>query len=649
MNARWDRMYAMAAMVAAPLLMAAVAAGQDSERILEFHTDITVHRDSTLTVIETIKVRATGDKIKRGIYRDFPVRYSGRDFSRARVPFEVVSVERDGRPEPYHTETKPPYERVYIGSVDVMLKPGEYTYRLTYRTGRQLGYFTDHDELYWNVTGNEWDFPIDKVSAAVTLPAGIPADRIHHEGYSGPRGAKGQDYTSSVEAQGQARFATTRPLAPGEGLTIVVTFPKGFVAEPTAEEKIAFFFQDNVVILVGLVGAVVAAVYFLLAWARVGRDPEKGVIIPLFGPPEDMSPADVRYVLRMGFDRACLAATVIGLAVKRRLTIKEDNGKYTLIRDKDHPGGKLSSREEDVLQQLLSSRQLELDNKNHSKISGAVKKLKDSLAAAYSGKLFFPNRKHFIVGAAMSVATMAAMALTGAIVLRDPSVPFLAIWLSGWSVGVFFLVAMCLSAWRAVLAGGGGAFERAGTVGAAVFITLFATPFVVGEVVVGFLLLKATSLWLLPVLAALLLLNVGFFHLLKRPTVDGRKVMDQIEGFRMYLATAEADTLNAAYPPQRTPELFEKFLPYALALGVENAWAGKFADVLGKADQGGYEPQWYRGTAWATFGATAFATSFGSSFSGAMASAGTAPGSSSGSGGGGSSGGGGGGGGGGGW
>ena len=119
----------------------------------------------------------------------------------------------------------------------------------------------------------------------------------------------------------------------------------------------------------------------------------------------------------------------------------------------------------------------------------------------------------------------------------------------------------------------------------------------------------------------------------------------------MYLGTAEQELLEAAHPPARTPELFEKFLPYALALGVENAWAEKFQDVLARAalEKGGYRPGWYRGGAWGAMGASAFAASLGSSFSSALSSASTPPGSRSGSGGGGSSGGGGGGGGGGGW
>ena len=125
--------------------------------------------------------------------------------------------------------------------------------------------------------------------------------------------------------------------------------------------------------------------------------------------------------------------------------------------------------------------------------------------------------------------------------------------------------------------------------------------------------------------------------------------MDQVEGFKMYLAVAEKDRLNYVNPPLKTPELFEKYLPYALALDVEQAWAEQFSDILKEAAQGqeGYSPRWYSGTSWSTLGAGGFSTGLGSSFSSAISSSSVAPGS--GGGGGGSSGGGGGGGGGGGW
>jgi uncharacterized membrane protein len=158
------------------------------------------------------------------------------------------------------------------------------------------------------------------------------------------------------------------------------------------------------------------------------------------------------------------------------------------------------------------------------------------------------------------------------------------------------------------------------------------------------------------IIAMAILLNVLFHHLLKAPTLAGRALMDRIEGFRMFLKAVDADRLQTmSPPPNKTPELFERFLPYALALGVEQAWAHQFSQVLAQAaaapggSGGGYSPSWYTGAAIGGFSAVSFTSSFSSSFSSAVSSSSAAPGSGSGGGGGGSSGGGGGGGGGGGW
>ncbi len=621
------------------------------ERILKFDSAITVHKDASMTVIETITVNATGKKIRRGIYRDFPVRYVGRDFRRVVVPFDIIRVERNGKPEPYHTKREGNYERIYIGSESRRVESGVHTYALTYKTGRQLGFFAKHDELYWNVTGNEWEFEIDEVTASVALPDGVPDRSIRHEAYTGAEGAKGREYESSVDAAGRAVFKTTRPLALNEGLTIVVTWPKGFVAEPTFEQKLDYFFRDNGIVVAALIGMLVTLAYFTVAWVNVGLDPEKGTIIPLFDAPEGLCPASVRYILRMGFDKACFAAAVISAGVKRCLTIEDDDGDYVLQSAGDADTSALSRGEKKVLHKLLrGGGSIELDNSNHQKFQSAIKGLKEVLADEYEGQLFFSNRKWFMPGVVLSVLTIAAVGLTAVLIEGNPAVAFLCVWLTGWSFGTFFLVRQVIATWAAVR-GQKTAFSKAGSVGGALFITVFAVPFCVAEVVVLGILATMTSLWLLPILVLIGLVNVLFCRLLKRPTPEGRQIMDQIEGLRMYLGTAEQDQLSAMQSPERTPELFEKFLPYALALGVENEWAESFREVLERAAQaeGGYQPAWYHGAAWSTVGAVSFASSFSGSFHSALSSASTAPGSSSGSGGGGSSGGGGGGGGGGGW
>jgi len=633
----------LAVLVSAPPAPGAVQ-GTD-ERILAYHSDIAVGADGYVTVTETIQVRAAGNQIQRGIYRDFPVRYAGRDLRRVIVPFEVLGIERDGRPEPYHTESHDPYLRIYAGHEDVFVERGVHTYRLTYRVGRLLGFFRDHDELYYNVTGNEWAFPINEASATVVLPQGVPRDAIRCEAYTGPKGAKGEDHASSVDAAGQALFRATRPLGAGEGLTIVVTWPKGFVAAPTFGDEVTWALRDNGMVLVGLVGLIVVAAYYVAAWARVGRDPPKGVIIPLFEPPEGMGPASVRYLLRMGYDKVCFAATVMDLAVKGRLTIEDDDGQFRLERSSGAEQGDLGKAEGEVLQALLGSQSsITLRSTNHSTFQGAIGALKERLADTHEGRHFASNIRWLIPGVVLSVATLVAVVLMGAVAWGSPEVAFLSVWLSVWTLGVVMLLRSVIIAWRGVLGGRGG-------IAGAVFLTLFSIPFVGGEVFAGSMLLATTSVWMLPILVLLALLNAKFHHFLKRPTLEGRRLMDLIEGFKMYLGTAERNLATASPEPTQTVALFEAYLPYAVALGVENAWAAKFAEVIERAAAGGeaYSPGWYHGTAWQTLGASGFASSFGSSLASAFSAASTAPGSSSGSGGGGASGGGGGGGGGGGW
>ncbi|MBW2690271.1 MAG: DUF2207 domain-containing protein, partial [Deltaproteobacteria bacterium] len=226
------------------LLLALVPSAMAKERILSFHSDIEIFADSSMQVTETIRVRSEKKEIKRGIYRDFPTDYKDRFGNRYRVDFEVVEVTRDGRPDGWHTKAEGKGVRVYMGRKDDYLDSGDYTYMLTYRTNRQLGFFDDHDELYWNVTGNHWSFPIEEVSARVILPAGIRAEQLVPEAYTGPLGATGRDYRATVDVDGSVRFETTRTFKRGEGLTIVVSWPKGFVHEPTRREEVNFLLRD---------------------------------------------------------------------------------------------------------------------------------------------------------------------------------------------------------------------------------------------------------------------------------------------------------------------------------------------------------------------------------------------------------------------
>jgi len=130
------------------------APAQNAERILSYDTYVTVNDDGSMLVREAIRVHVTGQKIVHGIYRDFPTEYKDKMGLRKRVPFEIESVRRDEQDEPYHTGTRDNGIRVYVGPRFGSAPLGDHLYEITYRTDRQIGFYEDRDELYWNVTGN---------------------------------------------------------------------------------------------------------------------------------------------------------------------------------------------------------------------------------------------------------------------------------------------------------------------------------------------------------------------------------------------------------------------------------------------------------------------------------------------------------------
>ena len=623
----------------------AVSSAAGSERILDFQSRIIVHRNGSMTVSEDITVVCDGKQIKRGIFRDFPTRYKDRHGNTVQITFDVREIFRDGRPEPYHIKDLSNGKRVYIGRKDTLLKPGTYTYRISYKTSRQLGFFKDFDELYWNVTGNGWSFPIDHVEAVVTLPPGT--EILKKTAYTGSQGSKGQDYTTETNEQGEVSFATTRTLLPEEGLTIALAWPKGIVDEPTTSDKVGSLWKDNQGAGWGIIGLIVLLAFYLTAWFRVGKDPAKGTIIPLFPPPEGVSPALARVIMRLGLrDDKVFAVAVVNMAVKGYLKIRQDEDHVWTLEKTGADGKGLSGGEAKIAGKLFSmGSRVKLQKANHERIGKAQKELSKYLMREARNKYFILNSGYFAAGLAITVLILVAVIL-GANQLETAL--FAGVWLTIWTTGCVFLAIRVITAWRRVgTPDGKRILHSAGAVG----ITLFSLPFFVGEGVGIWLFTSAAS----PLAGGTLLLlgciNALFYHLLKAPTLTGRKLMDKIEGFKRYLSIAEKDRLNLLNPPEKTPQLFERFLPYALALDVEQEWGEQFADILGASsrDDGGYRPGWYTGSAWRPGSMTGFVSSLGTSLSGAISSASTSPGSSSGSGGGGSSGGGGGGGGGGGW
>ena len=210
-------------------------------------------------------------------------------------------------------------------------------------------------------------------------------------------------------------------------------------------------------------------------------------------------------------------------------------------------------------------------------------------------------------------------------------------WLTFWTLGVAGLFRKVAQAWRSALHSEKGQII---SIGGALFLTAFTIPFLFGESMGFTFLVTFTSISLAIFLLAAAALHILFIYLLKAPTLAGRLMLDRVQGFKMFVGKVEGDRLNRTAPPQQTPEVFEKYLPYALALDVEQDWAEQFSGVLGAAgtvpgSPPAYVPSFYSGSSWNGSSGTNFASSFSSSFTSAISSSSAAPGSSSGSGGGG--------------
>ncbi|MDX1499820.1 MAG: DUF2207 domain-containing protein [Woeseiaceae bacterium] len=563
-----------------------LAAGAE-ERIHEFASEIVVMADAWIQVTETITVTAEGKRIRRGIYRDFPTRYRDRLGNAYVVDFEPLAVLRNDLPEDFHAVRVGDGVRVYFGHESRFLEHGRHTYVFRYRASRMLGFFEDHDELYWNVTGFDWAFPIDAARATVRFDFDVPPAELTHEAYTGAFGATGRDYDSHVDASGAVHFRARSPLSPVNGMSIVVGWPKGYVEAPSDLDRLAWLLEDNANLLIALLGLVLLLIYYVPVWKKFGKDPDEGVIVTRYEPPPGYSPASLRYVRQMYYDDKVMTAAVVNLAVKGYLKITSTEGTDGFFgigaKDPEHsltktdPGPNpppLAPGERELYEALFAENDsVGLAQENHERLGKAKTAHKASLKKDYKERYFRTN-----------------------VVLNVPAV-----------------LIVVLSAFFAFRQG----------------LTL------------------ATVLVVLVMVA----ITAGFALVMKRPTVRGRRLLDEMLGFRDYLDVAEKDEMNLRNPPAKTPELFEAYLPYALALGVDLAWAEKFADVLAKvrgADGGAYRPGWYNGS-WSVNNLAGSTSQLSTSLNSAISTSVSPPGSSSGGGGGGFSGGGGGGGGGGGW
>lgn len=625
------------------LFLALPVQARAEEKIAAFGSTVFIKQNGSLDVVERIWVDVENVAIRHGIYRDFPTRYTLPNGGRMKVGFTFVEALLDGQAVNHKIESRYNGIRIKLGSPDSFVPTGRRMYQIHYRVTRELGYFPDYDELYWNVTGNGWDFPIEQAGVRIHLPRDVPFGQ--RAVYTGPQGSTASDARIVEEKPGQITFMTTQPLGPREGLTVAVAFPKGVVDPPSAGQKLGWWLTDFLPMALAALSIAAVIALLVVAYRRAGRDPPEGTIVPLFAPPDDLTPGAMRYVVEQGFDNRAFAATLIDAGVKGHLVLGEDKGFLFFDGDKYIEGTVAGARpplapaEQQAITALVGpGTRLELDNENHKLFAAAKAVLEADYKKRFEGTLF--HRNYYWTGVAVMVWLAGAYVTALALVVSDGSLPtpmvFAAPLLAAFAFAVHRLgkrgeswVSSCAFNILAVAAGlgavGGAALTLAGA-----FATMRWQPLAL--VMLGLPIALSSLFW------------IG------APTKAGRAVLDRIAGFRQYLSITEAERLDRIQAPRDTLQMFERWLPYAVALEVENRWADRFAGKLAAAQAAGNSGfAWYSGSHSPWTDTDGFVSSIGSSLSSAVSSASTAPGSSSGSGGGGSSGGGGGGGGGGGW
>ncbi|RED54387.1 DUF2207 domain-containing protein [Aestuariispira insulae] len=623
------------------------------ERITDFAVEVVVQADGTLQVTEEIEVLSEGREIKRGIYRDIPLRTITAAGLNHVAGFELLDVWRDGVPEPYFTQDLAAGIRIYMGEESVFLKPGRHRYRIRYLTDRQLIHGSDLDELYWNVTGNDWAFPIDQASIRVTLPGGITIRQ--HAAYTGYMGEQGQDFALVFQGDNEMALKTTRRLESWEGFSIALGWPAGRISRPDASQEFAWVVQDNRGPIIGIVLSGFLVLYYWLVWRRVGRDPEKGTIIARFEPPEGLSPVGAGTIWYRGNgDRfpsgRAFSVALTSLATKGVITLEALGGGRYEARKLLEPHG-LPDGERAVAENMFpSGRKITFGKKYDARISLAQDALGSSFGKEFEKLYFRNNWKQWLVGAIMTaIVSLATLMLDVTDSNNRAMVAFMVPFGAVFSIPSLFILVRLVQGIPPMI--------RRGSVGswfAMIFMLLIAFAFL-GPVGAIFYFVSDTVSPLAMIVALLPVpVTVAFYHWMKAPTLAGRDMLDQLEGYRLYLTVAEEDRLNMAGEGQEITEaLFEKHLPYAMAMDAEDAWTERFSESLARsghdpAAAGSYQPRWYKGDnrPWRS----SLGGGLSSSLTGAASKAGSRPSSSSGSSsGGGSSGGGGGGGGGGGW
>ncbi len=494
------------------LCLSSAAFAQDFT-IHEFSSSIAVKKDSSLTVRESLSVEF--HRPRHGIFRDIPYRYQDSFGSSIRTPIAIVSVTdgSDGRVA-FTVIRTGNVIRVRIGDAERYVS-GLQTYEITYRVQNAILFFDDHDELYWNVTGNDWNAPIKKARGLISLE-GEKTKQYWASCYTGRRGSR-ESACSYIPGNNVIEFTSEKDFMPGEGFTIAYGWDKGIVSPPSSLRKFIWIMNpdQNWVFILPLLSFIV----MITLWTRIGRDPRvRDSVTVMYGPPQfdnkPLTPAEVGSMVDENLDPRDITATIVRLAVRGYIRIEEtkkeglifDSTDYYLKKLKE-PDALLSLFERQLMQDIFGSLPGRMVSEMKNSFYRNIPSLKSLLYEELVQKKYFATspdnvRKTYLV--------------TGGVL----------------TAGTIVLLSTLLG-------------DRLGDV----------RPFIAG-------LLAG-----LPVL--------GFAKYMPAKTRAGSAVYLHILGFQEFLNRAEKDQLAR----MKDRNLFSLFFPYALALNVADNWAKAFEGI----------------------------------------------------------------------
>jgi uncharacterized membrane protein YebE (DUF533 family) len=552
------------------LLFALCAPAGGAERIHHFHADITVLPDGTLEVTETIEVTVTGQRIKHGIYRDFPrITYPWPGVQKLHG-FTVTEATRDGRPEHFRVDLREGalnnMARVSLGSRETQVPAGRQIYTISYRTTRWLAFHDDRDELYWNITGYEWAFPIDKATATLTLPEGYPAEMLEVDGWTGNARSQAQNWTLVAAGDGRVEVETSTPLGANQGFTLAVVWPAGAVDRAAAQSPSLLI--DNLWSIVAVGLTVLGVILYLIGWLLVGRDPESRPASATAAAPQELSPASARYLQLMDYDESCLIAALVSAAQAGAISIQESGNVYSLIVQNRARLAELPPEEQVLLEALLgNSQSISLSAGRRVHIQNAIQAFQRTLKKQTEGRWLNQNFHWVLPGLALSFGgSVLAGLMVGNVVIFG----LLAVLVTIFTTGLAALGTLAYLHWLNFLFVREKAQITAGGLALITVITLLLFGL---ELQFLMYLIAETSIWITASFVGSLALGVLFNRLMKAPTAEGRELLDQLEGYSQWLVNDLPETLSRQADEQSAAALSDRHLPWIVALGLEDRWS----------------------------------------------------------------------------